>query len=463
MKKDVKNETTGKLPLDEKRTRKLINAIIESSYDGIYVTDGNANTLIVNRSYERISGLDRKQLIGKNMKDLVKESVINVSGTIKAIQSGFPVTVEQVFQTGNRAIITSTPIFNKAGEVVLVTTNVRDITELHDLRTKLRDTESEYEKNSFEVNALRRRLSRGDMIVRDGAMLSVIRMAGRVSKLSTTVTLIGEAGVGKDTVASYIHRESNRSRERFFKINCTAIPDALGPGELFGYAGNGKSSMGMIEVADKGTLLLDNVEELPLGMQRRLLKLLQKGEIRREGGREIKRVDVRIIAATSADLAGLVAAKKFMSELYYQLNVFPIQIPPLRERRADILPLANHFLDLFNQKYGMHVRFAEDTHDILLGYSWPGNVRELSNVVERSVIMNSSGEIMEGELSPLLKNTNTPQRGGVDINLKTVVQQLEMDYITQAYQKYGNVRDAARSLGMDAATFVRKRKKYTKD
>lgn len=458
----------GDLLSDISKARSVLDVVIEGSYDGIYITDGNANTIMVNKSYEILSGLKREQVLGKNMRDLVKDDLINQSGTLEAIRTREPVTLEQEFQTGKRAVITSTPTLDENNEVIMVITNVRDITELHELKMKLRENEELSEKNVSELEAIRRQLiGDGELVVRDRAMLNVLQMIDRVRKLDTTVLLTGETGVGKDKIASYIFRGSNRSAERFIKVNCGAIPSTLIESELFGYergaftGANKEGKMGLFEVADKGTIFLDEVGELPSDMQVKLLRVLQEQEIERIGSNKPIKVDVRVIAATNRNLLEMMREKTFRADLFYRLNVFPVTIPPLRERKDDIIPLAEQFLTDLNHKYGMEKRLTDAAKDVLLEYRWPGNVRELKNVVERSMIMSNTNEVTLGNLFLHVASAEGQLlQSGEGIDLKALVERMELDYINHAYEQWGNVRDAAKSLGMDAATFVRKRKKY---
>ncbi|MEA5004404.1 MAG: sigma 54-interacting transcriptional regulator [Christensenella sp.] len=458
------NGGPNNLLIDLDKARSVLEVVIEASYDGIYITDGNANTLMVNTSYEIISGLKREQVVGKNMRDLVAHDIINQSGTLEAIRTRQSITLEQEFQTGKRAVITSTPTLDDTGEVVMVMTNVRDITELHELRMQLRENEA----NVSELEAMRRELlGDSELIVRDNSMVAMMKMVDRVCKLDTTVLLTGETGVGKDRIASYIYKESNRAKERFIKVNCGAIPATLIESELFGYergaftGANKEGKMGLFEVADNGTIFLDEIGELPLEMQVKLLRVLQEGEIERIGSNKPTKVDVRVIAATNRNLEEMLKEKTFRADLFYRLNVFPVTIPPLRERPGDILSLAQRFLEELNHKYGMKKRLTPAAEDVLLQYRWPGNVRELKNVVERAMIMSSTDEVMVGNLFLHVASAEAQLlSSGEGIDLKSAVERMELDYINHAYQRWGNVRDAAKSLGMDAATFVRKRKKY---
>lgn len=450
-------------------TNELLDAIIESSHDGIYITDGQAVTLRVNRAYLSITGLRAGEIMGRNMCDIEREGVINRSGTLIVLAERRPISMEQIFKTGKRALITSTPVFNEAGEIVMVVSNVRDMTELYELQEKCSETEIFKQKYYSEMEFTRHRLlDSSEFFAVDAKMLSVLQQVDKVSSLNTTVLLLGETGVGKEQVAKYIYKNSPRRKERFITINCGAIAPNLIESELFGYkkgaftGANREGKLGIFEVADKGTIFLDEVGELPLDMQVKLLRVLQERQITPVGGSELIPVDVRVLAATNRDLEQMVKKQTFREDLFYRLSVIPITIPPLRERRDDIIPFAQRFLAELNKKYGFHKEFASSTLTAMRDYTWPGNVRELKNQVERMVIMSNS-DVITPELLPFYQ-TLLPGLLSSDmnttVNLKALRERFELKFIHLAYEKYGNVRDAAASLGMDAATYVRKRKKY---
>lgn len=445
-----------------------LDAVLESSFDGIYITDGEANTIKLNKAYENITGLKREEVLNKNMKDLVDNNVISKSGSIMAIKNKKPVTLCQAFKTGKRAIISSSPVFDSEGNVIMVVTNVRDMTEIYRLREEMEEKERHTSKLNAELEIIKSKMAnRDDIVASDENTLNVLHLANKVSELDTPVILFGETGVGKEVFAQYIYRSSSRSKERFIKVNCAAIPHNLIESELFGYASgaftgadkNGK--MGLFELADKGTIFLDEIGELPLEMQSKILRVLQEKEIKRVGSPSSIAIDVRVIAATNRDLKEMVKAKTFREDLYYRLVVFPITIPPLRERIHDIEPLVNIFTDKINKKYRFNKSFTDEAIELLKSYSWPGNIRELVNVVERALIISSRDQIYSSELPMAEKNdVKTVLRSSK--NLKDIIEEIEYEYITAAYEEYKNVREAAASLGMDASTFVRKRKKYLK-
>ncbi|MDU2064570.1 MAG: sigma 54-interacting transcriptional regulator [Sporomusaceae bacterium] len=451
-----------------------LDAIIEHSFDGIFITDKNATTIKVNQAYEEITGLKKSDVLGRNMADLVREKMISVSGSLIVVVDKKPVTLEQHFKTGKRALITSSPIFDRNGELVMVVTNVRDLTEIYNLKR-------EVEEKTETMNKLRLELEHindsndPELIAKDDATFSAVLLANRVAPMDTTVMLLGETGVGKEVMAKYIYRQSPRAKQSFIKVNCGAIPEKLIESELFGYekgaftGANKTGKMGLFELADQGTLFLDEVGELPKEMQVKLLRVLQEQEIVRVGGVKPIQVDVRVIAATNRDLEKMVIDQTFREDLYYRLNVFPIYIPPLRERPKDIMPLAKFFLDKLNHKYNLQKYFSAISIQLLNEYSWPGNIRELKNVIERATIISAGNEIKPENLhihqtKGINSYTGSSAVAKVSLaattDLKATLDKLEFQYLEKAYQEYGNVREAAKSLNMTASTFVRKRQRY---
>jgi PAS domain S-box-containing protein len=454
-----------------------LDAIIEHSFDGIYITDQNATTIKINHAYEEITGLKKEEVLGRNMTDLVREKIISVSGSLMVLHDKKPVTLEQHFKTGKHALITSSPIFDHNGELVMVVTNVRDLTEIYNLKREVQEKTETMKKLRMELDRIHDCPDQ-EFIVKDDATLSAMLLANRVAPMDTTVMLLGETGVGKEVMAKYIYHQSTRSKNSFIRVNCGAIPENLIESELFGYekgafTGASKSGkMGLFELADKGTLFLDEVGELPKDMQVKLLRVLQEQEIVRVGGLHPITIDVRIIAATNRDLEKMVRNNTFREDLYYRLTIFPIYIPPLRERCNDITPLAKFFLDKLNHKYNLKKYFSDVSIQLLNEYSWPGNIRELKNIVERAVIISNGNEIKPENLHINQTKRVNASAGitghfsspGILIpktaNLKATLDKLEFQYLEQAYQQYGNVREAAKSLNMTASTFVRKRQKY---
>jgi len=447
---------------------KMLEDTIEFSYDGFYITNNEANTIYVNKSYERITGLRREDLIGRNMADLVDNGIISEATSFRVLKDKKPVTINQTFNTGKKALVVSTPFFDKNNDILMIVTKVRDITELKSLEQKYKKSTVENIKYKSLIEELNLQNASSDYIVaEDESMLNLLLMAKRLARVDTTIIIYGETGTGKELIAKYIYNNSNRSNKPFVKINCGAIPENLIESEFFGYTEGsftgavkgGKS--GIFEAANDGTLFLDEIGELPFNMQVKLLRVLQDGEFMRIGSNKSINVDVRVIAATNRDLEEFVRKGRFREDLYYRLNVVPLVVKPLRERKLSIIPTAEYFLKVYNEKYKLNKIISTEAYKYFYNYSWPGNVRELSNLVERLVVTSSNDEISVHNIPEhLVENVIIDDAKKDASKLKDVINSVEKSMIINAYQRHGNVRDAAKELGIDASTFVRKRKKY---
>ena len=295
--------------------------IFESSYDGFYITDGNAITLTLNKSYETISGLRKEEMVGRSMAELVASRVISASGTLLALERRESVTMEQQFKTGKRAIITSTPVFDSESNIVMVVTNVRDVTELYSLKEQLEQSEERNRLYSAELEAACNRQDRNpsSLIFHDKSMQNVISLLNRAAQMEVPVLLQGEVGVGKGALSEYIYSKSKRRKEHFITIPCASLPDDTMVAELFGL-GQGVSpeypqgKTGLLEQANRGVVFLDEVEQLNHESQTRLLSAIKRRQVKPLGYGTDKPCDLRIIASTSADLLALVREKKFREE-----------------------------------------------------------------------------------------------------------------------------------------------------
>ena len=465
-------------------------AILESSFDGIFVTDAQARPIWCNHSYEVISGLTAQEVLGVPMGELVRRGTISHSATLEALAQGQAVTINQTFTTGKRAVVTSTPIYDQTDQICLVVTNVRDISELIALQETLDHQRRLSARYQQEIAVIRDQLLHTPQLVaEDPATLNLLRIVGRAAQLDTVVLIQGETGTGKERIASYIHQNSPRARKNFIRVNCGAIPESLAESELFGYergaftGANREGKPGLFEVAHEGTIFLDEVGELSLATQTKLLRVLQEKEITRVGGSKPIPIDVRVIAATNRDLQKCVTEGAFREDLYYRLSVFPVWVPPLRERKLDIPKLAASVIEELNQTYEHKKSLTVGAEATLLQYPWPGNVRELRNVMERAFIM-SDGEEIQAEDLAILDNgsLHTPKTisptYGVEAqhpqppspapecpplteeSLQAQVELFEAALIAQALAEAGSLRAAARRLQMDPATLLRRKKKY---
>ncbi|WP_018133092.1 sigma 54-interacting transcriptional regulator [Effusibacillus pohliae] len=465
--------------LEMKAAADELDAIFQNSYDAIYIVDENGITLKTNDAIERLTGIPKEYYIGKDLRYLEKRGIVQKSVSFEVMKQKKPVTVIQENALGKVLLITGSPVFNEQGEVIRIVTNLRDISELNRLREELSQL---------------RKFHAGDepVVVVSKAMQKVVDLARRVANTDTTVLLLGESGVGKEVVARMIHRNSGRyEKGAFIKVNCGAIPPELLESELFGYESGAFTGAkkdgkpGMFELAHEGTLFLDEIGELPLHLQVKLLRVLQDQEFHRVGGVKPIKVNVRIIAATNRDLKKMVADGTFREDLYYRLHVVPIEIPPLRKRQADILPLIRFYLDKFNRKYQSAKTMSSETLQILQRYRWPGNIRELANLIERLLVTIPSHEIRPEHLpnldtsacfqakqasgrdwqdaDPAVSSANPDvfldtigQAGG----LQAAIEQYEHKLVEAAYQRFGSSYEVAKALKISQSTAIRKAYKY---
>jgi PAS domain S-box-containing protein len=446
-----------------------LDAIIDNSYDGIYITDNKGITLKTNAAIERITGIPKKYYIGKNVDTLIHRGILKSSVTHKVLQQKRTVSLVQDNFEGRETLITGNPVFNEDGEIEKVVTNIRDLSELNELQAQLRKANKLSDKYKKELERLKGAVGTKDGIAISSSSLKVIfEMADRIADVDATVLILGETGVGKDVLAKHIFDNSKRSQSgQFIKVNCGAIPSDLLESELFGYesgaftGANTKGKAGMFEVADKGMLFLDEIGELSLSLQVKLLRVLQERDIQRIGGTKSKKVDVRVIAATNRNLKEMVNKGEFREDLFYRLNVIPIMIPPLRERRDDILPLMQLFLANANEKYGAEKRFDAKLKDYFYTYDWPGNVRELSNLVER-LVLTTQEECISIENLPNEYQESTDDNISFSkiVSLKKASELAEEKILALAVQKYKNTYQIAEALETSQPTVVRKLKKY---
>lgn len=442
-----------------------IQAVIEQSYDGILVTNSNADVLFVNDAYFRITELPKEEVVGKNFREFITGKPYKRIACLDALKNSKPVTYTHTnLVLGKTIMVTATPIMNKCGKVSLVVTNCRDMTEMVLLREELEKAQEMEQFYSDRPEPGRN----GAPVAVSSEMRQILGCALRISAVDITVLITGESGVGKEVVAKYIHENSPRHTGPFVTVNCGAIPEQLMESEFFGYVGgaftgaNKVGKAGLFETAHHGTIFLDEIGELPLNLQVKLLRVLESREITRVGCSTPTPIDVRVLAATNRDLKQMVEAHEFRDDLYYRLNVVELHIPALKERPEDIRPLCIHFLRECNRHYGLNKRLAYDVLYELENYAWPGNIRELKNVIERMVVM-SNGDYLELSSIPWFKDAEGIDRA-ITVNrlipIPQAIEQVERQILLQALKHHESSRKIAKITGIDQTTVLRKLKKY---
>lgn len=447
------------------------NEALEYSSDGILITDEVGIVIFVNKAYEETTGIKREELLGNNLKDLLEQKVFNTALSLLVIDKKEPVSTIHKYYTGKSALTTANPIYDKDGKFIGVINNTRNITDLINLKKELECNKILTQKYSDELTQLRKEKIKIDgLIYKSSKMSDTINFASKVAPFNTTVLITGESGTGKEVLAKFIHNESQRKDGPFIRVNCAAIPKELFESELFGYvegAFTGASKVGkpgMFELADGGTILLDEIGELPLHVQPKLLRVIQEREVHRLGAKTSVPIDFRVLAATNRDLKSDVAEGKFREDLYYRLNVVPISIPPLRDRAEDIPEIATYFLKRLNHKYKKNVVVSPEVGNALINYSWPGNVRELENLVEYLFIVNLNDTITIEALPSWVLTEHMMKKSVVKTEtftprLQYMLDMYEKNIITVALSKQNSVKETAESLDIHPSTLFRKIKK----
>lgn len=450
--------------------------IINHICDGIYITDGLGKTLYINEPLTKMTGIERSDVVGKYVADLERDGMFQNAVTPTVLKTGAKVeSVAFVTRSNVRLLLSGTPIFDKHNNiknVVVVNRNVTDLVnaqnELAQTKEKMRVVKAVTEKKDQELIFLREQQLLDQAIINSKTITEVQKLINQVAEFDTTVLITGETGTGKEVVANEIYRLSKRNNNAFIKLNCSAIPANLLESELFGYdkgsftGANPKGKIGLFELANKGTLLLDEIGDMPIELQPKILRVLQQKEFMRVGGSRPISADVRIIASTNLDLKKMVEAGKFREDLYYRLSVFPIHVQPLRERDSDLFTLVEHFLEKYNTKYSKNILIQRDAIEVMRKYHWPGNIRELMNVLERLVIISEVYTIVTASsmckilgLDDYLADTAFKNQ-----SLKAVLQSIERETIQKVLLSSSSTRDAAKKLGISQSAVVKKAQKF---
>ncbi|NEU30976.1 PAS domain S-box protein [bacterium LRH843] len=431
--------------------------IFEFSDDPIYVIGGDGKILRMNNACSRFCGYQKDEIIGKGIVDLKGINFFSSTTVLEALESGMRVSNWEITDTKREVIITATPVYGNDKKVERIVCTIKDMTELLKLKSKL--NEAEKAKKQYEMKMTNPIVDVDDqpVILNSEPIKKAFNIGERVAKVDSTVLILGESGVGKNVLARKIHDYSPRFSGPFIEINCGAISETLLESELFGYTSGAftgakkEGKKGHIEMASNGTVFLDEIGEMTKSLQVKLLHFLQSKTIMRVGSSSPIKVNVRVIAATNQNIRSMVEKGDFREDLFYRLNVVPIELPPLRERRADIQPLILSFLQTYKNKYQIERDIPAGVMDKLFQYSWPGNVRELQNVVERLVVTSENKEIQLEDLPQTILNEEKHMSD---------IEEFEAHKILSFYKRYKSTYKAAEALGMSQSTFFRKLRQY---
>lgn len=430
---------------------------------GIHIVDKKGMTLFYNKAAEKIDGIEKQDIVGKNMRDLVEKGIFSESVALDVIEQGKPVKITQ--KVNNRLIYAiGKPVF-ESGELTKVIVYCRDIEILESMSRQLAELRKENARITRDLSKYSAEyLSSNQILNRSKEMDTILKLADKVANVDSTILIEGESGVGKSMLAKYIHENSSRRDKPFIKVDCSSIPETLIESELFGYEeGSFTGALkggkkGLIQYAHTGTLFLDEIGELPLSSQVKLLSLIQSKQIQPIGAHENIDVDVRIISATNQNLKELIQRGKFREDLYYRLQVVPILIPPLRERNADIIPLIKLFLSRLNSYYDLNKDISPSGLRCLLDYSWPGNVRELENTIERLIVTSDSEIIDCDDVHHGLRTDG--KINDTNLSHKENMEEYEKKLILSYASNYNTIRDMAKYANIDESTLRKKMKRY---
>ena len=426
----------------------------------------------LNKTTSKYIGIDVREWIGKNLHDLVDEHTLSDSASIKAMKAKKPMNTNVTYGTGTTLHWHSIPLIDKRGKIQKVISTGRDVSRIIQLESDLSTSETLKDQYYKQLNTLEVLLGRDRIVYSSERMKQAVQVAVKAGKFDSPVFIWGESGVGKEMIARVIHQSGNRSSEPFIGINCSAIPSELLESEFFGYeegafTGAKKGGRkGLFDEAERGTLFLDEVSELPLGMQSKLLRVIQENEYMRIGSNKAIASDVRIIASTNLSREQLADGSNFRRDLFYRLSVIPIHVPPLRERRDDILPLIRFFLKSLNLKYSSNIRISNSLIPRFYNYDWPGNVRELKNFIERLLVVASSEEVGDAEYDLVNQLEMMKSPGDVEdisvarlMPLKQAIERVEEILFKRAYQESGSIEKTAELLDINPSTIYRRIKK----
>lgn len=442
-------------------TKDFFERIVESSHDEIFVCDRDGYMIYCNKAFESNYGIDREDMIGKTAMFLNEAGYSNQTPIPAVVKHKKKVSMEQKTITGKTLIITATPVFDENGDIEFIVENSRDISELNSIKEKIKlyeNTISSFNKSQSLIY--------NDTTIKGSSMKSILEIAKNVAKTNVNVLLLGESGCGKTTLAKHMHLNSKRAGKPFITINCSTISPNLLESELFGYEGgaftgaNSKGKIGLVELANEGTLFLDEIGDIPKELQSKFLQLIQDKTFTSVGGVKTKKVDIRFISATNVDLINSINQKKFREDLYYRINVVELKIPPLRDRKEDLLELIFHFFKKYSNIFNLDKSMSTEVINVLLNYNYPGNMRELENIIQNILVTSSSDYIELHHLPKSVLHHVDFVKGEENNSLDNLLENYEKLLICKYYKNNPSSYKLAKALNISQSKASRLIRKY---
>ena len=455
---------------------KLLETFFMNSHDGIFIVSKEGEVLLANPAILNLLGSSYEELVGIKVTQILEAGIYKGSPALEVYKTKKPFTGLVKARNGTEIMSTSKPVFNKDNELELIITNCRPLSVIESFykQYNIHGLNKKNQTEPYTPNLER------EFIYGSPTMQQLMKEIALIAHTDSTIIIYGQTGTGKGLIARYIHEKSPRRNGKFIEINCAAIPENLIESELFGYekgaftGANSNGKLGLFEIAHGGTIFLDEIGEMPLHLQTKLLKVLDAGYILRLGGTVYHKVNARVIVATNKNLKKLVKEGKFREDLYYRLNVFPITVPSLRDRKEDIPLLSQKILEELNYKYNTQKRINQETIIIFENYDWPGNVRQLRNIIERLYILCGDDELNLKSSTIRLDDydiyddkTSAEEKGEIaksrdpnqymELPLKEYMNQMEKYYIEKILQQCGgSVAEASKKIGIHRTSLYKK-------
>lgn len=456
--------------------------VVDGLDDSIFITDNEGKVLYVNPAYTRNTNIQPEEVLGHNISELTGPDKLYTGGAIpdvlKTGKSAFRLSTTYKNDRPKIGYAVGTPLFDDKGKLRQVVALSRPIVSLKSLKEDFNtfvDELRDIDKARKTITSNSEEYLSSEMIGKTTTLANIWTLISHVAASDATVLITGESGAGKEVIADEIYKNSKRNQMPFIKINCSAIPAHLLESELFGYekgafsGASAKGKPGLFELANNGTLMLDEIGDMSMDLQVKLLRAIQSQEITRIGGTKPIRLNIRFLALTNSDLKAKISSGDFRQDLYYRLNVIPIHVPPLRDRKEDIPALCDHFIRIFSEKYNRPFALTERQYHYMCQYSWPGNIRELENIMEYLVLCSSGvGEVDDSVITGLLNISKEQEVSPLDLptedlDFNTAVSQFEKKLLENTLKDCTNLRDAGKKLNINASTISRKIKQYDID